>query len=206
MVAAGLVVGGVPVPAVAAVVVPAPSGYHAGVAVSGGDFDGDGKFDLAVTGSQYFSTVPVARSNGDGSFRASNSVTADFSGWASSAGVKVVTDDFNGDGRADIALTGPAGWSSVPVAFSNGDGTFNVTNRVSAAMADFGDLAATAGAKVVSGDFNHDGRTDLALTGPLGWTTVPVAFSNGDGTFTVTNRSAVGFADLAWTRREGRVG
>jgi hypothetical protein len=41
----------------------------------------------------------------------------------------VLTGDFNGDGRTDIALTGVAGWVSVPVAFSNGDGTWRVTNQ-----------------------------------------------------------------------------
>jgi hypothetical protein len=43
----------------------------------------------------------------------------------------------------------------------------------------------------VTGDFDHDGKWDIALTGGDGWNTVPVAFSNNDGTFRVTNKSAV---------------
>jgi hypothetical protein len=39
-----------------------------------------------------------------------------------------LTGDFNGDGQTDIALTGPSGWNTLPVAFSNGNGSFNVTN------------------------------------------------------------------------------
>ncbi len=34
-----------------------------------------------------------------------------------------MTGDFSGNGRTDIALTGVAGWQSIAVAFSNGDGT-----------------------------------------------------------------------------------
>ena len=35
---------------------------------------------------------------------------------AAEPNVKVLTGDFNGDGRTDIALTGGAGWASVPMA------------------------------------------------------------------------------------------
>jgi hypothetical protein len=48
------------------------------------------------------------------------------------------------------------------------------------------------------GDFNGDGRADIALVrGMPGWNTIPVAFSNGDGTFTVTNQNAGDFATWA---------
>lgn len=89
--------------------------------------------------------------------------------------------------RTDIALTGAAGWNTIPVAFSNGDGNWTVTNQNAGP---FGTWAAAAGAKVIAGDFNGNGRTDIALTGVPGLNTLPVAFSNGDGTWTVTNQSA----------------
>ena len=106
---------------------------------------------------------------------------------------KVISGDFNHDGLTDMALTGPAGWGSIPVAFSNGDGTFNVINASTASDWSFAQWAATPDAKVISGDFNADGRTDLALTGPATWSTIPVAFSNGDGTFHVTNTQVPDF-------------
>eukprot|EP00966_Prymnesium_polylepis_P144669 3340831-Prymnesium_polylepis.1 len=34
---------------------------------------------------------------------------------------------------------------------------------------------------VVGGDFNGDGKTDLAALGAAGLTSVPLAFSRGDG-------------------------
>jgi hypothetical protein len=60
----------------------------------------------------------------------------------------VVVGDFNGDGRTDLAVTGPNGWGSVPVAFSNGDGSFSVTNF---GIANFATWSGTAGAVVVGG-------------------------------------------------------
>jgi hypothetical protein len=157
--------------------------------VVSGDFNGDGRTDIALTGAAGWNTVPVALSNGDGSFTEVASIlpVPDFGGWASVAGVRVNTGDFNHDGRTDIALVpGPntPWWYTLPIAFSNGDGTFRVTNQVVAnSLYNFTrDLAPTA--RVVSGDFNGDGRTDLALTGVAGWNTVPVALSNGDGSFT----------------------
>ena len=95
-------------------------------------------------------------------------------GWAATANAKPVIGDFDGDGLADVALTGASGWATLPVAFSNGDGTFNVTNQP---IVEFAGWAATTNAKPLVGDFNGDGKTDVALTGPSGWATMPVAFS-----------------------------
>jgi hypothetical protein len=75
--------------------------------------------------------VPVAFSHGDGTFGVANASSVDFAGWAAVPGVTARTGDFDGDGRTDIALVrGPntPWWYTLPVAFSNGDGTFRVTN------------------------------------------------------------------------------
>jgi hypothetical protein len=73
------------------------------------------------------------------------------------------------------------------VAFSNGDGTFTITNTSSW---EFAYWATSATAKLLTGDFNNDGRTDLALIGDPNWNSVPIAFSNGNGTFTITNSTS----------------
>ncbi|MFJ4848664.1 FG-GAP-like repeat-containing protein [Streptomyces sp. NPDC088733] len=159
-----------------------------------GDFDGDGRTDLAALGAEGWNTLPVALAAGGGTFRATRTSVGDFAGWASLPGVKPQVGDFDGDGRSDIALAGGPGWGSVPVAFSNGDGSFRITNG---SVDSFAGWAQVPGAQVVPGDFDHDGRTDLALVGGNGWGSVPVAFSNGDGTFRVTNASSVAFAGWA---------
>jgi hypothetical protein len=161
-----------------------------------GDFNNDGYTDVALTGGAGWASVPVAFSNGNGTFNVTNFGIANFGAWASTSGVKVISGDFNGDGRTDLALTGGAGWASVPVAFSNGNGSFNVSNF---GIVNFGAWATTANVKVVGGDFNGDGLTDLALTGVLGWQSIPVAFSNGNGSFNVTNNFHFNFAVWAST-------
>jgi hypothetical protein len=158
------------------------------------DFNGDGRSDVALLGGAGWTTMPVAFSSGIGSFNVTNASVGSFSAWASSAGVKQIAADFNNDGFTDVALVGGAGWNTIPIAFSNGDGTFRITN---ADVGAFAIWAGTAGAKLVSGDFNGDGREDLALTGIAGWRTVPVALSKGDGSFNVTNRDVGNFATRA---------
>lgn len=161
-----------------------------------GDFNGDGKQDIVLTGVSGWATLPVAFSNGDGSFNVTNAAAGSFPAWAASTSSKTLLGDYNGDGKTDLAITGPNGWGSVPVAFSNGNGTFNVVN---APIANFAAWAATSNAKPLLGDFNGDGRTDIALTGPNAWGSLPVAFSNGNGTFNVTNAAIVNFAAWAAT-------
>ena len=153
--------------------------------------------DLALFGGAGWTTLPVAFSNDDGSFAVSNGFVGDFGGWANSPGVQRVSGDFNGDGRMDIALTGGAGWTTIPVAMSLGNGGFTVTN---AYVGDFGAWANTPGAKALTGDFNKDGYTDIALTGPA-WRSIPVAFSAGGGSFTVTNAYVGDFG--AWANTPG---
>lgn len=163
-----------------------------------GDFNGDGRTDIALTGGAGWTSVPVAFSKGDGSFNVSNSNVTDFPTWAQAGGAKPVAGDFDGDGRTDIALVGGPGWYTLPIAFSNGNGSFRVTNT---AIADFSSWAEVSGAMPVAGDFDGDGRTDIALTGGTGWWTIPVAFSNADGSFRVTNEFV---ADLpTWATTSG---
>lgn len=163
-----------------------------------GDFNGDGRTDMALLGGTGKTTIPVALSNGDGTFTESNASSPSFAGWAAAAGAKTLTGDFNGDGRTDIALVGGSGWTTIPIAFANGDGTFTVTNATSSAFAGW---STVSGVKVLTGDFNHDGRIDIALVGGSGWTTIPIAFANGDGTFTVTNAMTSAFA--GWSTVSG---
>ena len=161
------------------------------VRVLTGDFNGDGRTDIAlVRQAGGWTTVPVALS-GDANFAIQNRPVGAFAGWASDPVVRVLTGDFNGDGRTDIALVRQAGgWTTVPVALS-GDANFAIQNRP---VGDFAIWAADPNVRVLTGDFNGDGRTDIALVRQAGgWTTVPVALSSDTG-FTIQNRPASDFA------------
>jgi hypothetical protein len=164
-----------------------------------GDFNGDGRSDIALVGGSGWYTVPVAFSSGDGSFRVTNRCAApsanctadsviDFAGTASRvprAELRVI-GDFNGDGRTDLAVLDASNSASpITVAFSNGDGSFRFTQRAAGLSSFAGWLS--LGARPVVGDFDHDGAADIALVGVSGWTTIPVALSNGDGTFRLVN-------------------
>ena len=93
------------------------------------------------------------------------------------------------------------GWNTIPVAFANGNGTWSITNAVAPNF--IADWANQPGVRIVSGDFNGNGFTDLALVRQTpGWNTIPVAFANGDGTWTITNGQAPNFIG-DWANQPG---
>jgi hypothetical protein len=161
--------------------------------IVGGDFDGDGRVDIVAHQLASGSSWPVAFSNGDGTWR---EVSVPLSGnWqiVQDSSAHLVTGDFNGDGLDDIAMIGGGNSTTIPVLFAVMNGSslsFNVTNF----GVIYGDTniplyATNSGAKAVAGDFNGDGLSDIALTGAQGWTTIPIAFSLGDGHFQGTNNT-----------------
>ena len=172
-----------------------PTQNYANSYVVAGDFNGDGKADLASFNNR--TDISVALSDGKGTFTgyqygpSSFGDAQNFTFFANVEGAKAVTGDFNGDGLADIALVGGVGWSTIPVALSNGDGGFHFVNFTMDGAAgtdsNFPLYATQQGAKPTVGDFNGDGVDDIALTGGIGWGSIPVAFSNGNGTMHPVN-------------------
>jgi hypothetical protein len=137
-----------------------------GVAV--GDFNGDGKPDLAVPGNPGNGTgsVLILLGNGDGTFQPPVNYPAPFNPETIAIG------DFNGDGNADIIVTGSSTEGSIiSMLPGNGDGTFGrAVNSVA---------GGPLGALMVA-DMNGDGKPDLVS---LGGPALSVLLGNGDGTF-----------------------
>lgn len=102
---------------------------------------------------------------------------------------RMVVGDFDGDGKVDAAIAGVGGFDSIEndlsVLRGNGDGTFKPA-VVS---------AGSAVVDMVGGDFNGDGKTDLAQS--LQGGTVQILLSNGDGTFSKGQSIAIGDGNLS---------
>jgi hypothetical protein len=163
-----------------------------------GDIDGDGREDLMLAGGGWWNTVPVARSSpsnlGDGYFEASNERDDAFAARAAEAGAKLLSGDFDGDGKFDLALVGGAGWVDIPVSFSNGDDTFRTVVHDAPAFT----LRAAESARALSGDFDADGLWDLALVGGANTpSAILIAYSHGDGTFRTLETTLPALAPLA---------
>ena len=138
-----------------------------------GDLNGDGKADLAVTNfaGSHANTVSVLMNNGNGTFAAKQDYPT------GTNPLRVAIADFNGDGKADLAVTSQDGsGNTLSVFMNNGDGTF-------AARQDYTtNSSATNGLSV--GDVNGDGKPDIAVSN-TDLDTISVFLNKGDGTFTL---------------------
>src|SRR5262249_28965896 len=137
-----------------------------------GDFNGDGKLDLAVANPNS-ANVSVLLGNGDGTFQSAVNYVI---------GAKpesIAVSDFNRDGKSDPAV---ANGVDISVVLGHGDGTFGSVVNYSAGVDPV---------SVAVGDFNGDGKTDLAVANygsfdPSSATaansSISVLMGNGDGT------------------------
>ena len=150
-----------------------PTSYPVGTnpaAIVVGDFNGDGKIDIAVanTGSD---DVSILLGNGDGTFQAAVNYTA------GNSPTDIAVGDFNGDGKLDLAVFQPG--ASVSILLGNGDGTFQAPKT----------LALTASVAFMAvADFDGDKKTDLAVCDSAN---LNIFISNGDGTFQAAKDTAL---------------
>jgi len=147
--------------------------FDAGMAnpssVAVGDFNHDGKLDVVAFESGNTNpanlmpgAVSVLLGNGDGTFQTAKTLAM------TSSAVAMLVADVNLDGKSDLAVMDLSIGTSV--FFGNGDGTFQPAKQTSV----------PSGALLLQGDFNGDGKPDLALASG---SSITLFLGKGDGTF-----------------------
>jgi hypothetical protein len=134
------------------------------MSVAAGDFNGDGKQDLAMANFGPASDnggISILLGNGDGTFQAANNFAAGKKPHALAA------SDFNRDGKDDLVLIDNFG---VGVLLGNGDGTFGTVSYFPTANLPH---------SLAVSDLSSDTIPDLAVNA----SSLSVLLGNGDGTF-----------------------
>ncbi|GIF23615.1 hypothetical protein BJ973_004224 [Actinoplanes tereljensis] len=141
------------------------AGWQAGkIKAAAGDFNADGKDDVLAAydnGNGWLGYLFVATGGPEApAFAAPLSFTGGAFGWST---IAVAVGDFDGDQRADVYEISDAGSCGTEMRFHQTSATLT---------SGWGQLRYSSGAntlcwgpaKFVAGDFNHDGRADLAAT------------------------------------------
>jgi hypothetical protein len=143
---------------------------------------------IDFTLSTYVAVIQVALGRGDGTFSTPVTVAGPDLMALSFTDVlpaSIAVADMNGDGIPDIIALGATATtynSQVAVALGNGDGTFRAP-----ILTNYSSQYLNNAQSIAIGDFNGDGKLDVAITDPYDSTGSGISLGNGDGTLqTVT--------------------
>jgi len=149
------------------------------------DFNKDGNGDIIVLNSALTTagSITVLLGKPDGTFQTGVNYTT-----AGAGAQTAVIDDFNGDGKLDIAVVSTYGTSAnaaapqqISILLGNGDGTFQTAQSFTVpTLPGFANGGQSQVNNIISASLRGNGKKDLILSNGL------VYLGNGDGTFTAT--------------------
>lgn len=134
--------------------------------LAAGDFNNDGKLDLAVANVSD-STVSILLGNGDGTFQPQTTLSS----FVEPFGIAV--GDLNGDGILDLVVGNDSGEGGLNIFLGNGSGGFTAVTFVN---------GGNCLLEPVLADLNRDGKLDIVVGDECG-SRILVFLGNGDGTF-----------------------
>ncbi|MCP4212939.1 MAG: hypothetical protein GY764_15885 [Halieaceae bacterium] len=166
-----------------------PAAVTGGAPLLKGDFDGDGLDDLAAWDGSAWQFVRATGASGNSFDFAA--ISSDLGGLGGGDTGKMIVGDFDGDGRTDVAAWDGSAWVTY---ISNGTSTAlnfaNVSNNL-------GSLVAGDAGSLLSGDFDGDGKSDLASreSDTSNWVVWISAGVSGDAlTFQEVTNNSLGYA------------
>jgi len=167
------------------------SGGASAMAVATGDFDGDGKLDVAVVNQT--TSIGILLGNGDGTFKP---VVPTSTSAGVAANQSIAVGDFNGDGLSDVALVAQSSSPDsaglydgvVEIFISNRDGKLSLKGSPYPSGGRGNDATIAVGNVVSPG--NGGGSFDIVVASPCELSdtncangSLGVLVGNGDGTF-----------------------
>jgi hypothetical protein len=144
-----------------------------------GDFDSDGKLDVALSDE----VLKIQKGNGDGTLKAPS-----FNYRLRNTSVDLKSADFNGDGKLELVSAGVFSSGALQILLGNGDATFQ----------DAGDqINGSSSLSIAITDLNGDTRSDLAanINNQLAVALVNVTSRNPDKTDNFVYQHYVDFLD-----------
>jgi phospholipase C len=138
-----------------------------------GDFNGDGKLDMAVANGNTH-TIQILLGNGDGTFATGASFSVGSS--PTSVPTSIAVGEFTEDGKLDLVV-GVSPDSLLEVYSGDGTGNFTLINTINTVVNPV---------SLAVSDFNQDGLSDLAVANGQD-NTVTVFLGRGNGTFWITS-------------------